>query len=121
MTKEADLNLKINAMVARNAEEYYRAMVRSDELSWNVRDEHMVEAINEIMDYHGKEAKIIIWEHNTHIGDASATDMKESGMVNVGANYSYCRIRKKMYLRLDLVHIEVPLLRQMNGNYSIKE
>lgn len=83
-TEETDLNLKINAMVARNAEEYYRAMVQSDELSWNVRDEHMVEAINEIMDYHGKEAKIIIWEHNTHIGDASATDMEAAGMVNVG-------------------------------------
>lgn len=83
-TEETDLNLKINAMVARNAEEYYRAMVRSDELSWNVRDEHMVEAINEIMDYHGKNAKIIIWEHNTHIGDASATDMEAAGMVNVG-------------------------------------
>ncbi|SES00880.1 erythromycin esterase family protein [Psychrobacillus sp. OK032] len=82
--EETDLNLKINAMVARNAEEYYRAMVRSDELSWNVRDEHMVEAINEIMDYHGKDAKIIIWEHNTHIGDASATDMEAAGMLNVG-------------------------------------
>ncbi|WP_093061540.1 erythromycin esterase family protein [Psychrobacillus sp. OK028] len=82
--QEADLNLKINALVAQNAEEYYRAMVRSDELSWNVRDEHMVEAINEIMDYHGKESKIIIWAHNTHIGDASATDMKEEGMTNVG-------------------------------------
>lgn len=82
--KEADLNLKINALVAKNAEEYYRAMVRSDELSWNVRDEHMVEVINEVMDYHGKDAKIIIWEHNTHIGDASATDMKADGMINVG-------------------------------------
>ena len=81
---EADLNLKINALVAKNAEEYYRALVRSDELSWNIRDEHMVEAINEIMDYHGKEAKIIIWEHNSHIGDASATDMEASGMINVG-------------------------------------
>lgn len=82
--EENDLNLKINALVAQNAEEYYRAMVRSDDLSWNVRDEHMVEAINEIMDYHGKDAKIIIWEHNTHIGDASATDMKDAGMLNVG-------------------------------------
>ena len=82
--QETDLNLKINAMVAQNAEEYYRAMVRSDDLSWNVRDEHMVEAINEIMDYHGKDAKIIIWEHNTHIGDASATDMAAEGMINVG-------------------------------------
>ncbi|MGE6489232.1 erythromycin esterase family protein [Paenisporosarcina sp. NPDC076898] len=82
--QEADLNLKINAMVAQNAEEYYRAMVRSDEISWNVRDEHMVEVINEVMDYHGPDAKIIIWEHNTHIGDASAMYMEAAGMVNVG-------------------------------------
>ena len=82
--QEADLNIKINALVARNAEEYYRAMVRNDGLSWNVRDEHMVEAINEIMDYHGKDAKIIVWEHNTHIGDASHTDMASEGMINVG-------------------------------------
>lgn len=82
--QEADLNLKINAMVAQNAEEYYRAMVRSDDISWNVRDEHMVEVINEVMDYHGNNAKIIIWEHNTHIGDASATNMEAAGMVNVG-------------------------------------
>lgn len=81
---ESDLNLKMNALVAKNAEEYYRAMVQNDELSWNIRDEHMVEAINEVMDYHGKEAKIIIWEHNSHIGDASATDMEASGMINVG-------------------------------------
>ncbi len=83
-SEEADLNLKINALVAQNAEKYYRAMVKSDDLSWNVRDEHMVEAINEIMDYHGNEAKIIVWEHNTHIGDASATDMKAEDMINVG-------------------------------------
>lgn len=82
--QEEDLNLKINALVARNAEEYYRAMVRNDGLSWNVRDEHMVEAINEIVDYHGKDAKIIVWEHNTHIGDASYTDMASEGMINVG-------------------------------------
>ncbi|CEG24172.1 Erythromycin esterase [Planococcus massiliensis] len=81
---ENDLNLKINALVAKNAEDYYRAMVQSGEVSWNIRDEHMVEAINEIRDYHGRDAKIIIWEHNTHIGDARATDMKNDGMINVG-------------------------------------
>lgn len=82
--QELDLNLKINAMVVQNAEEYYRAMVQSDDLSWNVRDEHMVETINEILDYHGNDGKIIILEHNTHIGDASATDMEAAGMINVG-------------------------------------
>ncbi|MGI2328691.1 erythromycin esterase family protein [Planococcus sp. YIM B11945] len=82
--QESDLNLEINALVAKNAEDYYRAMVQSGEISWNIRDEHMVEAINEIRDYHGSDAKIIIWEHNTHIGDARATDMRRDGMLNVG-------------------------------------
>ncbi|MGK7378861.1 erythromycin esterase family protein [Planococcus sp. 1R117A] len=82
--QESDLNLEINALVTKNAEDYYRAMVKSGEVSWNIRDEHMVEAINEVRDYHGKDAKIIIWEHNTHIGDARATDMRNDGMLNVG-------------------------------------
>ncbi len=82
--QETALSLKLNALVARNAEDYYSAMIRDDALSWNIRDGHMVSAINEIRDFHGREAKIIIWEHNTHIGDARATDMRRAGMVNVG-------------------------------------
>ncbi|WP_088007419.1 erythromycin esterase family protein [Indiicoccus explosivorum] len=82
--EESDLNLEINALVAKNAEDYYRAMVHSNAESWNIRDEHMVETINEIMDHHGDDAKIVIWEHNTHIGDARATDMAKAGMINVG-------------------------------------
>ncbi|RNF39123.1 erythromycin esterase family protein [Planococcus salinus] len=82
--QESDLNLAVNALVAKNAEDYYRAMVQSGAMSWNIRDEHMVETANKILDYHGPETKIIIWEHNTHIGDARATDMKNDGMVNVG-------------------------------------
>ena len=81
---ESGLNLKMNALVLQNAEDYYRSLVHSGEVSWNIRDEHMAEAINEIRDYHGKRAKIIVWEHNTHIGDASATSMKKEGMTNVG-------------------------------------
>jgi len=80
---EEDLNVIMNALVAKNAEAYYRAMMQ-DAKSWNTRDSHMVEAINELIKYHGKNAKIIIWEHNTHIGDASETDMKEEGLFNVG-------------------------------------
>ena len=81
---ESELSLEVNALVARNAEDYYRAMVQSGELSWNIRDQHMVEAINTIRDYHGPDAKIVVWEHNTHIGDARATDMRRDGMLNVG-------------------------------------
>lgn len=81
---EQDLNLAMNALVAKNAEAYYRAMLQDDALSWNIRDTHMTEAIKEIQNYYGKDTKIIVWEHNTHIGDASATSMADQKLVNVG-------------------------------------
>jgi erythromycin esterase-like protein len=81
---EAELDAEINALVAVNAEKYYRTMVRGGPKSWNVRDRHMVESLGKLMGFHGKGAKAIVWEHNTHIGDARATDMAEDGMVNVG-------------------------------------
>lgn len=81
---EANLNMKINAIAASNAENYYHTMVTNDNESWNVRDRHMAEALHHIGNFYGSEAKGIIWEHNTHIGDARATDMASEGMVNVG-------------------------------------
>jgi erythromycin esterase len=77
-------NAEQNALVTRNAEKYYRTMVRGGAASWNVRDGHMVETLNRLMDFHGDQCKAIIWEHNTHIGDARYTDMAADGMVNVG-------------------------------------
>ncbi|MBM7691225.1 erythromycin esterase-like protein [Peribacillus deserti] len=82
--EELNLNLQVNAMAVYNAENYYRTMVVHDERSWNIRDMHMVDALNEIMDFYGSAGKAIVWEHNTHVGDASATDMKDAGMINVG-------------------------------------
>ena len=81
--QEEDLNVVMNALVAKNAEIYYREMM-SDEKSWNTRDYHMVEAIHELRKYYGEGTKIIVWEHNTHIGDASETSMKNEQMINVG-------------------------------------
>ncbi|QOR66575.1 erythromycin esterase family protein [Cytobacillus suaedae] len=82
--EEGTLNLQVNALVAANAEQYYRAMVQDDTASWNVRDYHMADTVDELLHYHGDDEKVIIWEHNTHIGDARATDMKGEGLVNVG-------------------------------------
>lgn len=82
--EELRLNLEVNALVAYNAEHYYRSMVVRDEESWNIRDTHMVHALNEVMKFYGSKAKAIVWEHNTHVGDARATDMAHNGMVNVG-------------------------------------
>lgn len=73
-----------NAMVTVNAEKYYRAMIQGGAQSWNIRDRHMTTTLNKLKDFYGKDAKVIVWEHNTHIGDARATDMVNEGMVNVG-------------------------------------
>jgi erythromycin esterase len=73
-----------NALVAKNGESYYRAMVSSSSMSWNIRDRHMSETLERLLQFHGSESKAIVWEHNTHVGDARYTDMVSSGMVNVG-------------------------------------
>ena len=84
---EAYFNAEQNAFVARNAELYYRTMVRGGSQSWNVRDHHMVDTLDRLMAHHERfnpDAKAIVWEHNTHIGDARFTNMASAGMVNVG-------------------------------------
>lgn len=76
-----------NAEVAAGAERYYRAMVRGGARSWNVRDQHMIDTLDRLLDRHGdgsEATKAVVWEHNTHIGDARATDMAAAGMHNVG-------------------------------------
>ncbi|MDZ5473836.1 erythromycin esterase family protein [Bacillus sp. 31A1R] len=84
MGPEDSLNLSVNSLVTLNAEAYYRTMVKGGPDDWNIRDHHMVSAVEEIANYYGPGAKGIIWEHNTHIGDARATDMVDEGLVNVG-------------------------------------
>lgn len=81
---EFDFNTEQNALVAVNAEKYYRAMVRGGSDSWNVRDSHMMETLDRLLNLHGPYSKAIVWEHNTHIGDARATDMADDGMYNIG-------------------------------------
>lgn len=81
---EAYFAAEQNALIAKNAELYYRTMVRGGPTSWNVRDHHMMETLDRLMQHHGPYAKAIVWEHNTHVGDARFTDMARAGMVNVG-------------------------------------
>ncbi len=82
--RESYFQAEQNALVVQNAESYYRAMVRGGPESWNIRDRHMTETLERLMRHHGPDAKAIVWEHNTHIGDARFTDMAEDDMVNVG-------------------------------------
>src|SRR4051794_12268747 len=73
-----------NALVLKNAEAYYRAMIRGGPESWNIRDRHMTETLERLVQHYGPHSRAIVWEHNTHIGDARYTDMADDGMVNVG-------------------------------------
>jgi erythromycin esterase-like protein len=76
-----------NARLARNAERYYRSMFRGRVSSWNLRDEHMTETIEELMRHLGTRTtnpKVVVWAHNSHLGDARATEMGWQGELNVG-------------------------------------
>ncbi len=76
-----------NARLVKNAEEYYRSMFRRRVSSWNLRDRHMAETLEQLfvhLDKPGSPAKIVVWEHNSHLGDARATDMGDAGELNVG-------------------------------------
>ncbi|HUF27019.1 MAG TPA: erythromycin esterase family protein [Gemmatimonadaceae bacterium] len=76
-----------NARLVRNAERYYRAMFGDRVTSWNLRDTHMVETLEALLVQLGGEwhpPKVVLWAHNSHLGDARATDMGVSGELNVG-------------------------------------
>ena len=76
-----------NARLVQNAEEYYRTMFRGRVSSWNLRDSHMAETLDALarhLSRDGKPARIVVWEHNSHIGDARATEIGRMGEWNVG-------------------------------------
>lgn len=76
-----------NARLVKNAEQYYRTMFRGRVASWNLRDAHMAETLDSLVEHfalQGQQAKIVIWAHNSHLGDARATEMGRMGEWNVG-------------------------------------
>lgn len=83
-TDEDSFDALQNAITAAGAERYYRVMMRGDRASWNVRDQHMADTVDRLAAHLGDRSKGLIWEHNTHVGDARGTDMAGRGMVTVG-------------------------------------
>jgi erythromycin esterase-like protein/predicted phosphoribosyltransferase len=78
-----------NAMTVRNAEAYYRGMFRGRVTSWNMRDKHMAQTLNALvahLDSHGgpEPARIVVWAHNSHVGDARATEVSADGQLTIG-------------------------------------
>ncbi|MGR4868176.1 erythromycin esterase family protein [Variovorax sp. LARHSF232] len=86
--QEETFNAEQNARLVKNAESYYRSMYLSDVSSWNLRDQHMVETLAELERHLGRRVRrprIVVWAHNSHLGDARATEMGgRRGELNVG-------------------------------------
>jgi erythromycin esterase-like protein len=76
-----------NALLVKNAEAYYRSLFFAEVSSWNLRDRHMAETLDALVAHlsrKGHRAKIAVWEHNSHVGDARATDVGQRGEITVG-------------------------------------
>jgi erythromycin esterase-like protein len=77
-----------NARLVVDAERYYRAMFRGGITTWNMRDKHMADTLDALVDHlgrrHGSAPKAVVWEHNSHVGDARATELGQAGELNVG-------------------------------------
>lgn len=73
-----------NARVVAEAERYYRSVYYGSPDSWNLRDGHMFATLKALLEFRGPDTRVVVWAHNSHIGDASATTMSTSGQTNIG-------------------------------------
>lgn len=81
---ERFLDAEQNARLISNAERYYRIMYYGSRASWNLRDSHMFETLKNLLAFHGPDSKAIVWAHNSHVGNAEATEMAARGEHNLG-------------------------------------
>jgi protein-L-isoaspartate(D-aspartate) O-methyltransferase len=81
---ERFLDAAQNARLVANAERYYRIMYYGSRASWNLRDSHMFETLKTLLQFYGPSSKAVVWAHNSHIGNARATEMSKRGEHNIG-------------------------------------
>jgi len=81
---ERFLDAEQNARLVSNAERYYRIMYYGSRASWNLRDSHMFATLKNLLAFHGADSKAVVWAHNSHVGNASATEMAARGEINIG-------------------------------------
>jgi erythromycin esterase-like protein len=102
-----------NAEVVKNAEEYYRALFRGRPNTWNLRDRHMFETLEKLADHLeawlGREPRIVVWAHNSHLGNAAATDMARSAVKSILAS---------LFLNITLRRCSVSAFRPSRGTVT---
>ena len=86
---ERFLDAMQNARLIANAEHYYRIMYYGSRASWNLRDTHMFQTLKTLLTFYGSDSRAVIWAHNSHVGDAAATELFSRGEFNLG---HLCRV-----------------------------
>lgn len=87
VAEDEQFHAEQNALVVHDAEQYYQQMYRAEVSSWNLRDQHMARTLDALvhhLEHQFGHAKVVVWAHNSHVGDARATSMSERGELNVG-------------------------------------
>jgi protein-L-isoaspartate(D-aspartate) O-methyltransferase len=118
---ERFLDAAQNAQLVANAERYYRIMYYGSRASWNLRDGHMFDTLQNLIGFHGERSKAVVWAHNSHIGDASATEMSARGEHNLG---EFCQkgFGKNSYrIGFGTDHGTVAAASDWNGPMEIKQ
>ncbi|SEP23560.1 protein-L-isoaspartate(D-aspartate) O-methyltransferase [Salinihabitans flavidus] len=118
---ERFLDAAQNAALVANAEKYYRIMYYGSRASWNLRDDHMFETLQNVMNFHGDGARAVVWAHNSHIGDARATEMSRRGERNLGELCARGFGDKSYRIGMGTDHGTVAAASDWNGEMEIKQ
>ncbi|MEE9493533.1 MAG: protein-L-isoaspartate(D-aspartate) O-methyltransferase [Gammaproteobacteria bacterium] len=118
---EQFFNAEQNARLVSNAERYYRTMYYAENNSWNQRDRHMFETLQSVLAYRGSQSKAVIWEHNSHIGDARATQMSARGEYNIGQLVRQKHGNKAYLIGFGTDHGTVAAASEWGGPMEVKQ
>ncbi len=110
-----------NARLVANAERYYRTLYYAEQNSWNQRDQHMFDTLQSILTFRGAQSKVIIWEHNSHIGDARATQMSARGEFNLGQLVREKYKRSSYLIGFGTDHGKVAAASEWGGPMEVKQ
>jgi erythromycin esterase-like protein len=123
VAEDEQLYAEQNARVVRDAEEYYQQMYRGEVSSWNLRDRHMAGTLDILLDHLDRQfghAKVVVWEHNSHVGDARATSMGARGELNVGQLARQRYGSQSFLIGATTYHGEVTAASEWGGRYERK-
>ena len=93
-----------NATVIREAERYYRIMYYGNRESWNLRDRHMFDTLQAVLAHRGRKSRAVVWAHNSHVGNAAATEMGIRGEFNIGQLARECWGRRSYHIGFGTDH-----------------